>query len=586
MDSCNYQECEDCPSGSYRKNCDGTSSGECEDCICPDGYAPQNCGGMSKGTCEEKSCTSVPVIESSIHFEEGSVPNNSCDGTNSGETCDIQCKPGYRRNSVNLTCSKGLWNDADVKCVEIDECAEVAACHSDATCEDQINGYICHCPADRHGTHCRSAHNDCPDPSDTDAFFELCGHASSCENKNRVSHDTASYLCHCKDGYKKPAGAMECTKVIRCPAIVQTQVQPITATASCSGKSVFDSDLECEFKCAPGYDFSPRDSKTSTCQIDGTWSTYPICALSPCRFGCPATHYQDGEICYGDPNHFFPCEKCLTLDDCEKGQYLEGKCGGTNPSNRKSKTSCATCKTSHNVAGNNCHEGYYKMPGTCDSNTETFLCAACLDDRDCEDDFWLGGEPCSGTLQEDTRKCMQCSNTPCPLGHYRDSGQACNHVTKGYNCLPYECDEETYHCAQCIDQTMRTWNGQCNECVEGYFLGSDNLCREYECPGPQGGDDCLVIPDRSNHTEVFDSCNPGYKLIEKQCVAFSCETTETGNGCSTCEFPLERREQDNACSSCHDGTFFFFFFSYFSHFFFILLSFLLTAYLPFLQDII
>ena len=98
----------------------------------------------------------------------------------------------------------------DVKCVEIDECDETESpfnCHDDATCEDRIDGFICHCPPDRHGTLCRSSHNDCPtDLSDEDALFELCGHATSCEELDRVSHNTAHYRCHCKAGYTKPAG--------------------------------------------------------------------------------------------------------------------------------------------------------------------------------------------------------------------------------------------------------------------------------------------------------------------------------------------------------------------------------------------
>ena len=460
---------------------------------------------------------------------------------------------GYRQNFVNLTCDKGLWNDADVKCVEIDECAEVATCDSRATCEDKINSYICHCPPDLHGTHCKSSHNDCPEEGDTDALFELCGHATSCENLVRESHNTLHYECHCESGYTKPAGAKECTEVIRCPALVVAPEEGYNETASCTGRSVFAENLECPFRCRPGFEFSPKDHTSSMCQIDGTWSTYPVCVESPCRFGCPATHYQVADTCDDDPiNHFFPCDQCLTSDNCDNSQYLKGKCGGVNPSNRFSMTSCETCKTSHNVNGQDCHEGYYKVPGTCDNNTETFLCAACIDDRDCEDGLWLGGEPCDGTQQEDTRRCVECSNVPCPLGSYRDPGQPCNSVTKGYNCLNYECDEDTYHCAQCFDQSVRTWNGQCHECLPGYFLGSDNLCREFACPGPDGGDDCLIIPNRTNHTEVFENCNPGYKLVGKMCVVYSCETTETGSGCATCEFPLENREQDNACSSCHD----------------------------------
>jgi hypothetical protein len=130
----------------------------------------------------------------------------------------FKCRDGYRKTSESVTCIKGKWTL--MKCIEIDECAEQTPCHSEATCVDKIDAYVCECPPDRHGVHCNSTHFDCPIEGTEHYATELmeqCGHGE-CIDLTRDSHNTKAFKCNCDVGYEKATPGSEVCTLIHCPA--------------------------------------------------------------------------------------------------------------------------------------------------------------------------------------------------------------------------------------------------------------------------------------------------------------------------------------------------------------------------------
>ena len=87
---------------------------------------------------------------------------------------------------------------------EIDEC-DSNPCENGATCEDQINAFVCHCTSNWYGMHCTEEHDDC-----SGNVTELCGRGT-CVNEARSENGTASYSCACDEGWTHPVGEKECT---------------------------------------------------------------------------------------------------------------------------------------------------------------------------------------------------------------------------------------------------------------------------------------------------------------------------------------------------------------------------------------
>ena len=90
------RQCQDCPSGQYRKDCGGTSGGTCQGCQgCPAGKRRINCGGKNPGTCAQNVCKCT---------RDGITVGNAASGaacTSNGANKCISCYGGYYRSANN-----------------------------------------------------------------------------------------------------------------------------------------------------------------------------------------------------------------------------------------------------------------------------------------------------------------------------------------------------------------------------------------------------------------------------------------------------------------------------------------------------
>ena len=89
--------------------------------------------------------------------------------------------------------------------VEINEC-DSNPCANGATCEDQINAFVCHCAPNYYGTRCMSEDDDC-----SGNVTELCGRGT-CIDGASADPNVANYSCECDDGWIQFPDQLECTK--------------------------------------------------------------------------------------------------------------------------------------------------------------------------------------------------------------------------------------------------------------------------------------------------------------------------------------------------------------------------------------
>ena len=240
--TCTEMTCDDADCGDHAQ-CNEGGSGDGYFCECLDGFDGSNVYN-GEATCSQSPCYTNPPVE---HAEFSPTCMNT-DGSH-GE-CTFTCSAGYEHVTYKAYCNLGEWDDVD-DCTEIDECAVYEPCENDATCEDEVNGYSCHCDADHYGTHCAETHDDCSGDE-----TELCGYGT-CNNLERTEEDVAAYSCTCDDGWSQYEGEEECTSENTCDAFAFTEgvIGDASNNDACSDNIVLTAvnDNSCDLTCASGY---------------------------------------------------------------------------------------------------------------------------------------------------------------------------------------------------------------------------------------------------------------------------------------------------------------------------------------------
>ncbi|XP_078667508.1 uncharacterized protein LOC144909321 [Branchiostoma floridae x Branchiostoma belcheri] len=103
----------------------------------------------------------------------------------------------YQTHTWNLHGAN--YNDKYALCADFDECLSSAPCQNQATCQDQINGFICQCAPGYAGTHCETEIDECS--------------SDPCQNDATCQDELNGFTCQCLPGY---AGTLCETDIDEC----------------------------------------------------------------------------------------------------------------------------------------------------------------------------------------------------------------------------------------------------------------------------------------------------------------------------------------------------------------------------------
>ncbi|XP_063965290.1 protein crumbs-like isoform X4 [Lytechinus pictus] len=164
------------------------------------------------------------MIGDGLYYDIADVPELNETTTiyyGNNDVITYKCLDGYvgpqncSTPDCRSTCEDGSWNPDPPEilvCVEIDECSS-NQCQNNATCVDQINGYLCECAEGFNGTNCDNNIDDC--------VSHPCQNGGTCEDK------IDSYECQCLDGFNGELCENEMTTMV-----MMTTTENVTATES------------------------------------------------------------------------------------------------------------------------------------------------------------------------------------------------------------------------------------------------------------------------------------------------------------------------------------------------------------------
>eukprot|EP00927_Polykrikos_kofoidii_P033732 TRINITY_DN2855_c1_g1_i1.p1 TRINITY_DN2855_c1_g1~~TRINITY_DN2855_c1_g1_i1.p1 ORF type:complete len:2117 (-),score=255.99 TRINITY_DN2855_c1_g1_i1:98-6232(-) len=318
---CTPQSCNSNPPVDHLDNivsqCAGTASGSTCAFTCMLGYSPSGDAACSLAswteplpTCKPDPCSGNPMV---LELDQSAT---KCDGTPSGQSCDLKCKMGFLPTSAVL-CTVGAWK-VGPECLPSPCSALPAIMNMDVaatSCKDTASGETC-------------AFKCLPGfvPSGVLTCIDNLWDSQSClkqpcTGKLLIDHmDEQATNCEsvrsghtcafkCLPGYQ-PSGVVTCNAGAFDTQTCQEEVcfaDPVIANidadaSACKGTK---SGATCAFKCVS--DFTP--SGTLTCSV-GKWSTHAACTPIGCAEQPSIAHIDPASTCKGTKSGagcFFHC---------------------------------------------------------------------------------------------------------------------------------------------------------------------------------------------------------------------------------------------------------------------------------------
>lgn len=529
--------------GGFECRCKFGFEGDGTTCKCPVGYAL----GAS-GAC-------VDVDECGIGSDDcaDATKGGKCMNTPGGYYCS--CATSFVGDGKLCTCPSGYFAGADLKCEDVDECAEglneCASAANGGVCINKIGGYACACGKGFAGDGlvcqanscdegyaenatgaceeidvCASGANDCALSSDGGICLKTGPGTHKCTCKAGFEGDGKS--CGCAGGYVND-GAGSCVDIDEC-ATGKNNCVPASKAGKCTNKA---GTFVCG--CQPG---AVGDGTSCTCGAgysigaDGGCVDVDECAdglndCAPSSSGGKCTNTAGSFVCLCQSG-FAGDGKTCTESGCDAGyaKNASGVCTDVNECTT-GQNDCAT-----NALGGQCLNGQGSYTCKCKAGLtgdgKTCSCAvgyqfdatgSCLDINECttgEDDCLAAGQG------------GQCANKPggftcsCKTGLTGDGKTSCA-CQKGYAVGPTgacvdidECATGTSTCVADAD------GGKCANKPGGFsctcktgFTGDGTSCTDIdECVA--NSDNCNQIC--TNTKGSFEcSCNPGYKKDKNAC---------------------------------------------------------------------
>ncbi|CAI4223629.1 unnamed protein product [Auanema sp. JU1783] len=310
---------------------------------------------------------------------------------------------------------------------DVDECETLEEpCQNNGTCENVVNGYICHCPRGFHGRRCQYEHSSCRKTPG------LCGNGI-CVDADIDSQ--ADYKCICNDGYKPSDDPENPT----CIDVDECQNQPCHPGVDCV-------NLPGSFQCSGCPKGFHGNGRTCMDVDECAREDYP-CSLTPkvacfntigsylCA-SCPAGYRGDGRQC----TRTSPCtnKPCHPLAECRED--LESmNVGGF-------MCICATGYIGDGMGSEGCYQGNSTVckgddlclnGGTCRAvSNRSYQCM-------CENGYY-GGR---------CEKASKCISSPCQNG-----GECIIDAVNDYTCIckpgfyGVDCEMEEDVCGQHIEE--------------------------------------------------------------------------------------------------------------------------------------
>ena len=228
------------------------------------------------------------------------------------------------------------------------------------------------------------------------------------------------------------------------------------------------------------------EEKIDHCKTCGKYETYDSCGTC-------------------EDNHFSLMDNLLCIA-CNDSLYGQVKCKGNCNSSDYSSTSFPFCKE--------CVEGYYSLNGICTPcDTGSSGCKKCT----------YGPEGKDGTPKF---KCLECESSLYKLEDF-----LCEKCSAS-GCFQCHFEGEDQHKV-------------CESCKSGYYLNSENECKNCRLINKVGGW-CYICSEDENDLKAYScSCYNRYAKVDD----YNC--TECPDNCFSCIYNEE--QNDTFCTICNSG---------------------------------
>ncbi|XP_053381259.1 protein crumbs homolog 1-like [Mercenaria mercenaria] len=453
-------------------------------CVCPPQYTGQFCEVLKDacdpnpcnngGTCVEEAdgfqclCTEHALGPRCEAVRRYCLNDNPCknnavceDIHNGGYEC--YCSPGYYGNY----CEK-----------EIDECRS-SPCMDTATCQDEVNGYICRCPLGKSGIHCEVDVTD-------GCVSEPCMNGGTCVDIG----DNGQYSCTCVPGFE----GVNCQTNIDDCAMIQC------------GPNQICKDLVSGYRCE-----CTAGRTGESCEV-----VTDACVSNPCQNSGTCMHDTDRYLC-NCPQGYAGINCEIQIDLCYP-----------NPCHHQ-----ATCVTNHSlVTGYVCNCSEYFLGERCEGKVTSCQSLPCQHGGSCIENINTPGYTCQCTSGYTGSQCEtsvdSCLFTGC------NNGGTCTSSATGHECtcLPgwtgKECNTDIDECniSPCYN------GGVCINIQGSYICMCGNYWTGMNCE--HDVTECSTMSCLNNGTCVEVDGGQSYCQCSEGTTGVYCETVLDGCEADLC----------------------------------------------------
>ena len=471
-----------------------------------------------------------------------------CDGSNYLATRNIiceKCKEGYYNlMGICYSCSRG--SDYCSKCEYINNKFKCLECTNDKYRVSPQTGKCQPCSI----ANCEKCFY--PDNSN-EAKCEKCypnyyiNGYGTCDICYRRTYNGENCLycppdkrdCYCTNGYIYNDDSKIC---VTCPSYCSSCIYNSTTKSAecitCNSGYIIDSFKNCIY-CGNCYSslYCYLENNLPKCTKCG--GGYISNEQKTCT-NCPTNCYS----CFYNNIGNLLCDSCYSNYVMNKENYCI-PCNQDEEIGGKGCISCQYITNSKINICNKCNSNYIYITNerVCREPTKVMLSPYCINAQNL------------GTKENPKYSCTTCNSNV--LSIYNKEGIM--------NCYPREgvlqyCqngifdEKDNLNCTKCLYNLPFIWSEQYNQticdskCLFGYFF-KENWC--YECDHSTKGNPGCIASKGCNYTASNDEldcaeCNPGYYLLEKQCIKCSIGLEY----CSECHFDNEFK-----CDKCKNNYF-------------------------------